>query len=232
MPRGSKNLACSRRECRVDLSDSASLVQSCRHKMWGGPARPVKSSCCRRYRAHSYGIVGRAPQCSGFVALAGIVLFLTIPAFESAAASDRGILAAPLGQLTLDEKTARSPTHAGSSAVAGQRSDRLSRQSYLTSFVPGAMPARVLIRYLSNDPKAARRAHDLANALIAEGIEVSDVRGSVAALRTELRYFYVPDEAVAQAVGHLAAVEPVRLAFAADDVMPRPGTIQLTVSGP
>jgi hypothetical protein len=232
MPRGSKNLACSQRECRVDLSDSASRLPGCRHsEEFDGPARPVEPSCCQCFRAHFYGTVARAPRRVGLLGIAGIVLFLTIPAFESARAGDTDKSAALLGQKALDGESASSPRDAGPSSVAVQDADRFSLQSHSVSVFPEAMPARVLIRYLAGDSEAARRAHDLAKALIAEGIEVSDVRDSVAAVRTELRFLYVPDQAAAQMVGRLAAVMPVRFAFAEDDLMPRPGTIQLTVSG-
>ena len=59
------------------------------------------------------------------------------------------------------------------------------------------MPARVLIRYLKNNPDARQRAESLANALTTQGIEVADVRESAGAVRTELSFSYAPDEAIA-----------------------------------
>ena len=227
MPRGSKNLACGQLDWGVDLTGSGWLRVPRFSKAFDGSVGPVESSFFERFRPYFCGPLSQAPRRSSLLWMAGIVLLVTIPAFRPAEASDSGRPAAALGQVARDGNSASAPSAAEPSPGAVKDADR----SHSVSVVPTAMPARVLIRYLGGNSDAARRAHDLAKALIAEGIEVSDVRDSVAALRTELRFFYVPDEATAQMVGHLAAVMPVRFAFAEDDLMPRPGTIQLTISG-
>ena len=93
------------------------------------------------------------------------------------------------------------------------------------------MPARVLIRYLKNNPDARQRAESLANALTTQGIEVADVRESAGAVRTELSFSYAPDEAIALRVGRLAGIAPVRRAQPKDGLMARPGTVELSLSG-
>jgi hypothetical protein len=172
VPRGSKNLACSQRECGVDFTDSPwSRVRSFSEE-FGGPMRPVQSSCCKCILAHFSGTVTRAPRRGGSLWIGGIALFLTIHAFEPAGASDRGKSVALLAQLAIDGSSASPSTDAGPTSGAVQDADRFSPQSQPASVFPGAMPARVLIRYLASNPEAARRAHDLAKALIAVGVEV------------------------------------------------------------
>ena len=92
------------------------------------------------------------------------------------------------------------------------------------------MPERVLIRYLRNNADARRRAESLANALTTQGVEVADLRESASAIRTELSFFYAPDEAIALRVGRLAGIGPVRRPQSKDGLMARPGTVELSIS--
>jgi cell division protein FtsB len=97
--------------------------------------------------------------------------------------------------------------------------------------LPEGMPARVLIRYLSNNTDAQAQAEKLANALKRQGVEVVDLRESRTAIRTELSFSYAPDEAIAQQVGRLVGVAPVRRLQPKDGLMVRPGTVELNLSG-
>jgi hypothetical protein len=96
--------------------------------------------------------------------------------------------------------------------------------------LPKGIPARVVIRYLTHNADARERAENLANALAKQGVEVADLRESAAAVRTELSFSYTPDEAVAQQVGRLAGIAPVRRAQSGDGLMVRPGTVELSLS--
>jgi hypothetical protein len=93
------------------------------------------------------------------------------------------------------------------------------------------MPARVLIRYLTNNADARAQAEKLANALARQGVEVADLRESRSAIRTELSFSYAPDETIAQRVGRLVGVAPVRRPQPKDALMARPGTVELNLSG-
>ena len=93
------------------------------------------------------------------------------------------------------------------------------------------MPARVLIRYLANNADARARAESLANALATQGVEVADLRESASAVRTELDFSYAPDEAIAQQVGRLVGVAPLRRLQPKDGLMARPGTVEVNLSG-
>ena len=93
------------------------------------------------------------------------------------------------------------------------------------------MPARVLIRYPRNNADARRHAESLADALKKHGVEVADLRESDGAVRTELRFFYAPDAAIAQRIGGLVGIAPVRRLQAKDGLMARPGAIELGLSG-
>ena len=154
-----------------------------------------------------------------------MVLILGALSLQPAAGSDRE------GPMATLDRQSSSSTGAAPSLI-NRVADRVDvpSNSLRGSFPAGPQP-RVLIRYLASNPDAMRRARDVAKALVADGVEVSDVRDSVAAMRTELRYFYIPDRAAAETVGRLADIKPTRSTFAEDDLMPRPGTIQLTVSG-
>jgi hypothetical protein len=96
--------------------------------------------------------------------------------------------------------------------------------------LPEGMPARVLIRYLTNNADARAQAEKLANALARQGIDVADLRESRSAIRTELSFSYAPDETIAQRVGRLVGVAPVRRPQPKDALMVRPGTIELNLS--
>ena len=97
--------------------------------------------------------------------------------------------------------------------------------------LPEGMQARVLIRYLTSNADARAQAEKLASALAAQGVEVADVRESRSAIRTELSFSYAPDEAIAQQVGRLVGIAPVRRLQAKDGLMVRPGTVELNLSG-
>jgi hypothetical protein len=101
----------------------------------------------------------------------------------------------------------------------------------MSATLPASMPARVLIRYAGNSADARRRAESVANALTGQGVEVADLRASASAIRTELSFSYAPDEAVAQQVGRLVGVAPVRRLQAKESLMARPGTLVLNLSG-
>jgi hypothetical protein len=97
--------------------------------------------------------------------------------------------------------------------------------------LPTGMPARVLIRYLPNNADALAQAEMLASVLKRQGIEVADLRESRSAIRPELSFSYAPDEAIAQQVGRLVGVAPVRRPQPKDGLMVRPGTVELNLSG-
>jgi hypothetical protein len=97
--------------------------------------------------------------------------------------------------------------------------------------LPEGMPARVLIRYLANNADARAQAEKLANALAGQGVDVADLRESRSAIRTVLSFSYAPDETIAQRVGRLVGVAPVRRPQPKDALMVRPGTIELNLSG-
>jgi hypothetical protein len=97
--------------------------------------------------------------------------------------------------------------------------------------LPTGMPARVLIRYLPNKADARAQAEMLASVLKRQGIEVADLRESRSAIRPELSFSYAPDEAIAQQVGRLVGVAPVRRPQPKDGLMVRPGTVELNLSG-
>jgi hypothetical protein len=99
------------------------------------------------------------------------------------------------------------------------------------ALLPEEMPPRVLIRYLGSSAEARRRAEGLAKALIGQGVDVADVRQSAAPIRTELSFSYAPDQAIAQQVGRLTGIPPMRAALTKDGLMARPGTVQLSISG-
>ena len=92
------------------------------------------------------------------------------------------------------------------------------------------MPARVLIRYHSDSADARTQAEKLANALKRQGVELADLRESAGVVRTGLSFSYAPDEAISQQVGRLAGVTPVRRPQPKDDLMARPGTVELNLS--
>jgi hypothetical protein len=97
--------------------------------------------------------------------------------------------------------------------------------------LPTGMPARVLIRYLPNNADARAQAETLASVLKRQGIEVADLRESRSAIRPELSFAYAPDETIAQQVGRLVGVAPVRRLQPRDGLMVRPGTVELNLSG-
>ena len=113
-------------------------------------------------------------------------------------------------------------------AMPAEQSDL--EYSPASASLPEGMPARVLIRYLRNNADARRRAESLANALTTQGVEVADLRESAGAIRTELSFFYAPDEAIALRVGRLAGIGPVRRPQPKDGLMARPGTVELSIS--
>jgi hypothetical protein len=97
--------------------------------------------------------------------------------------------------------------------------------------LPEGMPARVLIRYLKDNADARAQAEKLASALAAQDVEVTDVRESRSAIRTELSFSYAPDETIARQVGRVVGVAPVRRLQPKDGLMVRPGTVELNLSG-
>jgi hypothetical protein len=164
------------------------------------------------------------------------------PASEAAADADRRIaglererdaLAAEVGRLKR-HRDSTSPRQANppappQPAIPAERSDL--EPSPASASLPDGMPARVLIRYLSNNADARAQAEKLANALKRQGVEVVDLRESRTAIRTELSFSYAPDEAIAQQVGRLVGVAPVRRLPPKDGLMVRPGTLELNLSG-
>jgi hypothetical protein len=109
-----------------------------------------------------------------------------------------------------------------------ERSD--SEPSPRSAPLPNGMLARVLIHYSLNNVDARERAETLTKALAMQGIEVADLRGSAGAVRTELSFYYLPDEATAQEVSLLAGVAPVRRFQPKDGLVARPGTVELNLS--
>jgi hypothetical protein len=156
---------------------------------------------------------------------------------------ERDALAAEVARLERQEKSsspheanppppaaAASPTPLPAAPPAAAEAG-LDLSSAASATLPRGMPAQVLIRYSGNGAEARRRAESLANALSGQGIEVADLRESAAAIRTELSFSYAPDEAIAQQVGRLVGVSPVRRLQAKDSLMARPGTLELNLSG-
>jgi len=145
---------------------------------------------------------------------------------------ERDALAAEVGQLER-HRDSTSPGQANPPvlphpAIPAEQSDREPGPAAAT--LPDGMPARVLIRYLRNNADARQRAESLANALTRQGVEVADLRESAGVVRTGLSFSYAPDEAIAQQVGRLAGVTPVRRPQPKDDLMARPGTVELNLS--
>ena len=145
---------------------------------------------------------------------------------------ERDALAAEVGQLER-HRDSTSPRQANPPvsphpAIPAEQSDREPGPAAAT--LPDGMPARVLIRYLRNNADARQRAESLANALTRQGVEVADLRESAGVVRTGLSFSYAPDEAIAQQVGRLAGVTPVRRPQPKDDLMARPGTVELNLS--
>jgi hypothetical protein len=114
-------------------------------------------------------------------------------------------------------------------AAPAERSD--SEPGPALTSLPAGMPARVLIRYLTDNADARAQAEKLADALKRQGVEVADLRESRTAIRTELSFSYAPDEAIAQKVGRLVGVAPVRRLQSRDALMARPGTFELKLAG-
>ena len=114
-------------------------------------------------------------------------------------------------------------------AAAAEQSD--AEPAAALASLPEGMPARVLIRYLTNNADARAQAEKLASALAAQGVEVADVRESRTAIRTELSFSYAPDETIARQVGRVVGVAPVRRLQPKDGLMVRPGTVELNLSG-
>jgi len=146
---------------------------------------------------------------------------------------ERDALAAEVGQLER-HRDSTSPRQANPPvsphpAIPAEQSDR--EPGPAAAALPDGMPARVLIRYLRNNADARQRAESLANALTRQGVEVADLRESAGVVRTGLSFSYAPDEAIAQQVGRLAGVTPVRRPQPKDDLMARPGTVELNLSG-
>ena len=125
------------------------------------------------------------------------------------------------------ERSQAQPASQG--AADAKRSD--SELGAALASLPEGMPARVLIRYLTNNASARTQAEDLANVLKKQGVEATDIRESRTAIRTELSFSYAPDEAIAQQVGRLVGVAPVRRLQAEDGLMVRPGAVELSLSG-
>jgi hypothetical protein len=114
-------------------------------------------------------------------------------------------------------------------AVPAERSN--AEPAAALASLPEGMPARVLIRYLKNNADARAQAEKLASALAAQDVEVTDVRESRTAIRTELSFSYAPDETIARRVGRIVGVSAVRRLQPKDGLMVRPGTVELTLSG-
>jgi hypothetical protein len=167
--------------------------------------------------------------------------FETPPASKAAAGAERRIaelesekeaLTAEVSRLQHDREApfadeVKSPLASPRAHTKGSASDPLTALASL----PTGMPARVLIRYLPNNPDARAQAERLAGALERQGIEVADLRESRSAIRPELSFSYALDEPIAQQVGRLVGVAPVRRPQPKDGLMVRPGTVELSLSG-
>ena len=165
----------------------------------------------------------------------------TQPASQAAADAERRIarlenekdaLAAEVSRLQRDRETP--PADEGKSMPAPPPAAPVERSApelvAAMASLPTGMPARVLIRYLPNNAEARAQAEVLANTLKGQGVEVADLRESRSAIRTELSFSYAPDEAIAQQIGHLIGVAPVRRPQSKDGLMVRPGTVELSLS--
>ena len=147
--------------------------------------------------------------------------------------SEKEALAGEVSRLKRDreaypaEQTNTAPTPISVAPVERSGSELVAAVATL----PVGTPARVLIRYLTNNPDARVEAETVANALARQGVEVADLRESRSSLRTELRFSYAPDETIAQQIGRVVGVAPLRRVPPKDGLMVRPGTVELDLSG-
>jgi len=109
--------------------------------------------------------------------------------------------------------------------------DMPDRASLASQTLPQKISPRVLIRFAKHSNQSRRRAEDLVSALIKEGIEVADLQMSSSPLQTALSFYYIPDKAVAQRVGRLAQIQPVRRSPARNGLQLSPGLIDITFNG-
>ena len=183
-----------------------------------------------------------APPAPAPLALPGSKALAEANSRIAAVVSERDALAAEVARLERQEKFSSPPQAnpspppaAAASLTALPAAPPIAESgldlSAASAALPQGMPARVLIRYARNSTEARQQAENLATALARQGVEVADFRESASAIRTELSFSYAPDEAVAQQVGRLVGVAPVRRLQPKDALMARPGTVELNLSG-
>jgi hypothetical protein len=140
--------------------------------------------------------------------------------------SDKEALAAEVSELQRERESPSAEQAVPPASLPPAASEPVAALASL----PEGMPARVLIRYLANNADARAQAEKLASALARQGVDVADLRESRSAIRTELSFSYAPDETIAQRVGRLVGVAPVRRPQPKDALTVRPGTIELNLS--
>jgi len=140
--------------------------------------------------------------------------------------SDKEALAAEVSELQRERESPSAEQAVPPASLPPAASEPVAALASL----PEGMPARVLIRYLANNADARAQAEKLASALARQGVDVADLRESRSAIRTELSFSYAPDETIAQRIGRLLGVAPVRRPQPKDALMVRPGTIELNLS--
>lgn len=101
--------------------------------------------------------------------------------------------------------------------------------------LPVGAPARIIIRYSSENAVALQRATDLARGLTEQGLDVADlVSSSERIASSTVSYFYLEDRPDAEiaARGLGAAWKPVQQRLPQREPFPRPGALELAVAGP
>ncbi len=101
--------------------------------------------------------------------------------------------------------------------------------------LPNGASVRVTIRYASGNPAAHQRAIELERGLSEQGLEVSDfVASTEQATANAVSYFYAEDRLSAEIAAHGLGPEwrLVQRRIGRREPLPRPGALELTVTGP
>lgn len=101
--------------------------------------------------------------------------------------------------------------------------------------LPVGAPARIVIRYFSENAAARARATDLAHGLGEQGLDVADLVASPERIaNSTVSYFYLEDRPGAEiaARGLGPAWRSVQQRLPVREPFPRPGALELAVAGP
>lgn len=101
--------------------------------------------------------------------------------------------------------------------------------------LPADIPAKITIRYYSNNIAARQRAIELSRGLSEQGLDVADVVATSERIAANaVSYFYAEDkpgaEIAARGLGSEWTLTQRRIA--PREAMPRPGALELAVAGP